>query len=512
MITMQNRKLLLIPSEVNKMALEMKSAIASYSYELYDAIAPISSYTQESGLSGGAYTNCKNHMFDHITVIRGMILANNEFESCLDTLSSIVGSERLDEGELEVIIENCTNSINNYNDRISDYETRLRDANYSLYCGNYARQQIRNCNRIIDNLSKARKLAEDKIKKLHEISAESAKCFESISGAYENAVKGINSLNSGRTIKGFKPYVDEKWRLDIKTAVAGSSKKGFLKMMGDHFGLNQSQAEILYDLYARLKVYGVVNPDSEFIKLIASVNYGNDKMNPMGAWNFTIGLYNTEDFKTIMRKIGYDDYQIDNIRTMVDEQHLSCDEKGTNDLSHMFATLEANRGSLRLPKYVGNLAGIYNGVYSFADNAGYIGDICGTNNAPPNMNKSDYKSDLDAVNLTKRLKNGKHSILSVMNSYYEEIDSGKMNRAKEFKNNVGKSRLVENRTKYKEWLTKEYGECIDREKADVYYINDKMHGYKSYQERLKLYDEFIDALDNNKNELERDLIWQSTEQ
>lgn len=220
MTTIQNRKLLLIPSEVKNMASEMKSAIAAYSDEIYDVIAPISLYTQENGLSGQAYSNCKNHMLDHISVVKGMIMANNEFESSLDKLSSIVGTERLDEVELEIIIENCANSIKIYNNRIYDYESKLRDTAYSLYCGDYARRQIHYCNRVIDNLTKSKELAEKKIIKLHKISEESAKCFESISGAYVNIVKGISSLNSGRISKGFKPIRSEQWRTELNAEIA----------------------------------------------------------------------------------------------------------------------------------------------------------------------------------------------------------------------------------------------------------------------------------------------------
>lgn len=510
MTTIQNRKLLLIPSEVKDMASKMKSAIAYYSDEMYDAIAPISSYTQESGLSGEAYTNCKNHMLDHITVIRGVIMANKKFESSLDKLSSIVGTERLDEVELEVIIENCVNSIKTYNDRIYDYEIKLRDATYSLYCGDYAHRQIQYCNRVIDNLTKVKKLAENKIIKLHEISAESAKFFADIIDAYSNASEGICSLNAGRISTGFKPILVQSWRNEIKNELGGQSKIDFIKTMTTQFGLNKTQAEIIFELYDRLSLQDNVHADSEFLKIVASFVYGNDEMVPEGAWNFAIGLYDKKARIARLEELGYDEEERIEIAKIITDQHEGCDEKGAIDLAHMFVTIAAIR-SRRPQKIVGNVAGIYNGIYSFADNAGYIGDICGTNNVLPIMNKSDYKSDLDAVNLSNRLHTNNQTLIDTVNRYYEDIEEGETNRANEFKNNVGKSRLVENRTKYKEWLTKEYGECIDREKADVYYINDKMHGYKSYQERLKLYDAFVDAINSNSNELEEDLIWPKPE-
>lgn len=510
MTTIQNRKLLLIPSEVKDMASKMKSAIAYYSDEMYDAIAPISSYTQESGLSGEAYTNCKNHMLDHITVIRGVIMANKKFESSLDKLSSIVGTERLDEVELEVIIENCVNSIKTYNDRIYDYEIKLRDATYSLYCGDYAHRQIQYCNRVIDNLTKVKKLAENKIIKLHEISAESAKFFADIIDAYSNASEGICSLNAGRISTGFKPTLFQKWRKKIMNELGGQSKIDFIKTMTTQFGLNNTQAEMIFELYDRLSLQDNVYADSEFLKLVASFVYGDNDMIPKGAWNFSIGLYDEKTRTAKLEELGYDKKEIKAIDEIVSNQHNGCDEKCAIDLAHMFVTIEANR-SKRPQKIVGDMAGVYNGIYSFADNAGYIGDICGTNNALPNMNKSDYKSDLDAVNLSNRLHKNNQTIIDTVNRYYEDIEEGKTNRAKEFKENIGESKLSHARNKYQEWLTKEYGECVDKEKDDVYAINESMPGYKQYRERLDLYDAFVDAINNDSNELEEDLIWPTPE-
>lgn len=262
MTTIQNRKLLLIPSEVKNMASEMKSAIAAYSDEIYDVIAPISLYTQENGLSGQAYSNCKNHMLDHISVVKGMIMANKKFESSLDKLSSIVGTERLDEVELEIIIENCANSIKIYNNRIYDYESKLRDTAYSLYCGDYARRQIHYCNRVIDNLTKSKELAEKKIIKLHKISEESAKCFESISGAYVNIVKGISSLNSGRISKGFKPIRSEQWRTELNAEIAEKDIESIIDQ------LHKEYPELTEDELSKTK--------EELIKLYKSKQFARD--------------------------------------------------------------------------------------------------------------------------------------------------------------------------------------------------------------------------------------------
>lgn len=59
---------------------------------------------------------------------------------------------------------------------------------------------------------------------------------------------------------------------------------------------------------------------------------------------------------------------------------------------------------------LGDLAGLFNGIFDGDKNAGYIGDIFGTNGAAPSMENADYKADLDAVNLAARIQNGESSI------------------------------------------------------------------------------------------------------
>lgn len=65
------------------------------------------------------------------------------------------------------------------------------------------------------------------------------------------------------------------------------------------------------------------------------------------------------------------------------------------------------------------------------------------------MNDGDYKSDLDAVNLATLLQsNPSASPLTVMADYYSGINSGHINRAHEFKKNIGMETLDAQRNAY----------------------------------------------------------------
>lgn len=109
-----------------------------------------------------------------------------------------------------------------------------------------------------------------------------------------------------------------------------------------------------------------------------------------------------------------------------------CDKP---DFTHMCATAATILYDGK-EKELGNLAGIYNGIYSVDGNAGYVGDLYGTNGAKPSMGNADYMADLDAVNISNRVKNGK-SVVDAISEYYVQLESGQINRAREFKYNIG---------------------------------------------------------------------------
>lgn len=93
----------------------------------------------------------------------------------------------------------------------------------------------------------------------------------------------------------------------------------------------------------------------------------------------------------------------DDLKTLLTDKYVSfCN---TPDFTHICATTSALLVDDNLSE-VGNIAGLYNGIYDGDKNAGYVGDIFGTNGAAPSMGNADYKSDLDAVNVAARIQNG----------------------------------------------------------------------------------------------------------
>ena len=217
----------------------------------------------------------------------------------------------------------------------------------------------------------------------------------------------------------------------------------------------------------------------EFFKIVASYSYGDKSY---GAWQVVGGLYSPNGvnginvginyrMKSVLRKYGLKDDEIDTIQKAIQNQHnftnlkkiqetdseaeltqkldagaskaygkdvryadLDANQKsrirellsqfgGTTDYSHMAATISAH--------YTGN-----HFIENEDDLAGWQGDVAGTMGLPPSLGNDDYRSDLDAVNIYNKMKNG-DSVVDVTNSYYDSVERTSGYRAYEFVQNIG---------------------------------------------------------------------------
>lgn len=61
------------------------------------------------------------------------------------------------------------------------------------------------------------------------------------------------------------------------------------------------------------------------------------------------------------------------------------------------------------------------------------------------MGPADYKADLDAVNLARRLQQSDEGLPSILGEYYTGIEDGRINRADEFVRNTGWGTLEQQR-------------------------------------------------------------------
>lgn len=238
----------------------------------------------------------------------------------------------------------------------------------------------------------------------------------------------------------------------------------FSRISQETYALDKETADLLARVYRNLRNSYIPKVESNqgsnqlFFALIAGTVYGDGSMLNKVGWKFTADIPWSDKKRMLMDYGGLTEREYNNLKKGLNEQHKNCSEKGTPDLVHQFATSATimNQGALK--DSAGILAGIiyspgsgalsigttglgavrnFNppppfGAFFNADNhAGWMGDVRGTNGAKPSMDAADYKSDIDAVNITSRMTEAS-DLRDVFAAYYEDLKSGKTTREAEF--------------------------------------------------------------------------------
>ena len=342
---------------------------------------------------------------------------------------------------------------------------------------------------------------EEKIEKLEFFVAQVSQYFSDSLEVLRLAIQGASQL-SQVLVDSDGNYsvdsVDMSWAIKMKgqkieTYIPITKKEKFIQTIRQQYGFSRTESEILLNLYQKLeKEYGSKKANIEFFKIVASYSYGDKSY---GAWQVVGGLYSPNGvnginvginyrMKSVLRKYGLKDDEIDTIQKAIQNQHnftnlkkiqetdseaeltqkldagaskaygkdvryadLDANQKsrirellsqfgGTTDYSHMAATISAH--------YTGN-----HFIENEDDLAGWQGDVAGTMGLPPSLGNDDYRSDLDAVNIYNKMKNG-DSVVDVTNSYYDSVERTSGYRAYEFVQNIGEGDYTKGMNKLEE--------------------------------------------------------------
>ncbi len=307
----------------------------------------------------------------------------------------------------------------------------------------------------------------------------------------ENSWDGSGFLPAGRRNMAWMSELNGVWEKRINSSKGSATE--FVNTISAEYGFDKETGKIMYKLYSRMeKEYGE-EASQRFFAMMASFCYGGTQSLKQGIlWGIIgnidpIGMLGKEDFI----KFGITEDEYYHLRYEVIMQHHFCEVNSVEDVRRrMLRYFQPNKGSemqqlltqemeqkygmkindlpenIKLKIYqknllyknktdfahmaattatilnknpeknLGNLAGIYNGIFSVDGNAGYVGDVYGTNGVTPSMGNADYKADLDAVNIAYRIQNGTSLDVSIL-EYYREINGEKTNRAGEFLINMG---------------------------------------------------------------------------
>ena len=342
---------------------------------------------------------------------------------------------------------------------------------------------------------------EEKIQKLEFFVAQVSQYFSDSLEVLRLAIQGASQLSQvlvdsdgNYSVDG----VDMSWAIKMKgqkieTYIPITKKEKFIQTIRQQYGFSRTESEILLNLYQKLeKEYGSKKANIEFFKIVASYSYGDKSY---GAWQVVGGLYSPNGvnginvginyrMKSVLKKYGLKDDEIDTIQKAIQNQHnftnlkkiqetdseaeltqkldagaskaygkdvryadLDANQKsrirellsqfgGTTNYSHMAATISAH--------YTGN-----HFIENEDDLAGWQGDVAGTMGLPPSLGNDDYRSDLDAVNIYNKMKNG-DSVVDVTNSYYDSVERTSGYRAYEFVQNIGEGDYTKGMNKLEE--------------------------------------------------------------
>lgn len=417
-------------------------------------------------LKGLSYDSIRKYYNDvHTVVVRGIILfaeafiqENNAYKGCI--AGNLGGIGYVNEDALRDDKRNLERQIQQV--------YSLIDRSKGLYYTDW-----------LDSLEDALRLVEKKLKQIENFLGSSSGLSQNAEAYKENVKRGIECLNNadfdGNMIHYQVNSIDREWRNTVEAEWQKRKewrdltiKEPFVNIMVQEFGFDKGTGEALYKLYEIMRLQGVEDMNQKYFAMLASVSYKYDKNNMFSLnflWHFLAGTDSEVNVRELMISYGLEETEVDGIfgcvsanheASRLDEEKLSymvenkriSEEKKQRiieelggyfkkiDMAHMAVTLSTIlKPDTNILDQNGFLSGLYNGIYDLNKNAGYVGDVYGTAGNGPKLTADDYKADLDAVNLSKRLEEEDNLIL-VMNRYYGEIGTGKANRAEEFVTNM----------------------------------------------------------------------------
>ena len=225
------------------------------------------------------------------------------------------------------------------------------------------------------------------------------------------------------------------------TAPPLSKTEEFKKNLMEQYGFDSETANIIYKLYLSLKTRAPWDSDYQFNRILGGIVY-DDISTQAGItpflkglagsvmWGGTAGDSIRPNF-LLYSSLSRD--EIDKLYNDVRKQHILDTEH--SDFAHQSITiatlLHAGRNSR-----VANGVGLLNQKgwsANFVDDlSGWEGDVTGKAIFPPSISNSDFKSDLDSINIVGKMQETGMDFMSTSNQYYRGLNDGKYTRAMEF--------------------------------------------------------------------------------
>ncbi len=465
--------LLINPLEIKGVIQKMIYVLHSNDEALKNVEKLLVNIVNEEELSGEAYTNVKLQMQDNIMLVNCMVFANEILMNDFRILGEKVGEERLVEDELKHAIVTYNEMIDRYEKLINHYENLMKNDIYAEMFGWYSSKQIEIYNKLIKNCEQMILVTNNKLNNLYDIDNSIKNLFENVKNIYFNIESGIYSLQGYKDNSQNNYFVNEKWRENLNEWWKNQMSR--INSIYVQYGFTEQETLFLLDIFSKLENSKKFNDNDEKIHYIYSilaplcVNYDAKR------WRLIAGTYSLSDAKKKLKDAGVSDEEILDLQVLINLQHGNsakilneeygidvtksrfCDSKVgeyniKKDLAHEMIQLAcfSNTGSLRsVPSKIVGLntmcyyeKGYLNYEISFKGDIdscrwGWDFEQYGNDVDISKVDWSDFTSDVDAINMYYRMRNGKISIDTLFVDYNNGLCDGTTKRSTEFFENLG---------------------------------------------------------------------------
>lgn len=434
----------------------------------------------------------------------------DDIESDLDSynlVQNIVSeySEDLDSENLEKKISNWETGIKKCEQQIIDNNNMMRiffDLSGYVQSQLYENDQLK---RFKEACEDRKREDQEKLERLLEFSSQTSSLFKDGGIAFPIISKAIADLSTTIVDTNGNFYLPPNSNIEFfqsLTTISLSTQKTTIEILAETYGFSDETARDIQELMILIKA---ANPDLsekelalKIMLLLASPVYGDSDglISDNFKWDGTTGsdILTKEEFIEELKKLGYTNEKANKLFNAITSQNtlagypekagemkvfihnnkipddrlrehllnaghsqekvnkllnskdktelyqvLAKESHNNVDFAHMMVTGAAELSNS--PSFAAQFATNYDAVKA----AGWLGDISKIAMAP-NIDNSDYKADLDAVNLARRMENGK-SFADNLQAYYSEIGTNNTNRATEFKKHYSVDTVINDANK-----------------------------------------------------------------
>ncbi|KXT83855.1 hypothetical protein STRDD11_01252 [Streptococcus sp. DD11] len=380
-----------------------------------------------------------------------------------------VSDEDLKDWELEEQIQALETSISSCQEQV-DLLSKEKGRSDSKELVTYYQE-------LISNNTSAKQILEEKLQKLQAFNSASPSFFAELAelvSAFDTGLSQLDSAWDANTLT-YKVPADLTWATTL-------NHKHELRQLneGDRAYVNNLQAQYGFDETTALQILKVRNGiDKKFPKM-SQENKDYLLLRILGGtvysgvmWDATAGSLSVpvpewggKDIKEIFQDLGLSEGESNQLYYNIRLQHemssgeysnstdtkkedLDQYEQFRDSYKNIYGTTEGfdNFWDRKLNDYYGNgsktdfahqaittATNLTDESQLLKDLSGWRGDVTTDAEAKPSMGNDDYKADLDAVNIAKRMKGTGKPYIEVSNEYYQKADKV---REKEFLDNEG---------------------------------------------------------------------------